>query len=347
MLRSLQSLFATMLFISLATFGPANAAEKDQPLALTDTKAETKAETNAKVKSADEKHFSRMTDSKQSSANVYVSPNTITEDISMQPGSSASANANAKSLGGQEALQIAANQNIESSDPAKHAAKELPKKPELDASITKPKTNTLETGAAAAKQKKHVSDVGSAKPGAGANAASKTSDTGAEDIGAEPKVDARAINTIKTESKDDKILTSEAKNDSDSVTSKPELQALADLEILEFVLADKIENREPRNSVDGFTSAEERGFAFARLNAKSNSKVTFVWYRNGHEYARSTLPVNASKKWRTYSSVKLRPGDWKVQLLAEDKVLAEKTFTLQAESSPQASSGTQQMTSDQ
>ncbi len=104
----------------------------------------------------------------------------------------------------------------------------------------------------------------------------------------------------------------------------------ADLEVLEFVLASKIENREPQGITDSFANVDDRAYAFARLNVKTQGKVTFVWFRNDSEYTRFTTDVQTAKKWRTYASVKLRPGTWKVQLLNEDNsVLAEKTFTLQ------------------
>lgn len=106
--------------------------------------------------------------------------------------------------------------------------------------------------------------------------------------------------------------------------------ASVDLEVLEFVLASKIENREPQGITESFANADDRAYAFARLNAKTQGKVTFVWYRNDSEYTRFTTDIQAAKKWRTYASVKLRPGTWKVQLLNEDNsLLAEKTFTLQ------------------
>lgn len=113
---------------------------------------------------------------------------------------------------------------------------------------------------------------------------------------------------------------------------KPEVaekQASMDLEVVDFVLAGKVEAREPQGVVEAFGKENEYGFAFARLHAKAATEVTFVWYRNDKQVASFKQPIQASKKWRTYSSVKLRPGQWKVQLLTEDKVMAEKTFTIE------------------
>jgi hypothetical protein len=107
-------------------------------------------------------------------------------------------------------------------------------------------------------------------------------------------------------------------------------EATTDLKVVEFVLANQVVSREPKDVVEAFSDANERGFAFARLNSKSTSEITFVWTRDGKEFARITSPVHAAKQWRTFSSVKLRKGEWKVQLLDQNKVvLAEKTFTIQ------------------
>lgn len=104
----------------------------------------------------------------------------------------------------------------------------------------------------------------------------------------------------------------------------------ADLEVVDFLLAGNIEAREPQNVVEAFSKDNERGFAFARLHAKAPNEVTFVWYLNDKPVARCKQSIQASKKWRTYSSVKLRPGQWKVQLIeGEDKVLAEKSFIIE------------------
>lgn len=117
-----------------------------------------------------------------------------------------------------------------------------------------------------------------------------------------------------------------AKNDASNETTNE----AHDLRLVEFVLANQVESREPKNIVEAFSEEADRGFAFARLASKTTSEVTFLWTRNGHECARFTSPVQAAKQWRTFSSVKLRKGDWKVQLLDQNKVvLAEKTFTIQ------------------
>lgn len=99
----------------------------------------------------------------------------------------------------------------------------------------------------------------------------------------------------------------------------------SELNVVEFVLANEVVGREPK-VVEAFAKENDKAFAFARINVKEASKVTFVWYRNGHEHSRMTMPVQQAKAWRTYSSVRLKPGDWKVELVANDKVIAQKSF---------------------
>jgi len=124
-----------------------------------------------------------------------------------------------------------------------------------------------------------------------------------------------------------------ADDEKTAAVEKPQSEpgnADANLEVVDFLLAGKVESREPQNVVEAFGKDNERGFAFARLHAKAPSDVTFVWYLNDKPVARCKQSIQASKKWRTYSSVKLRPGQWKVQLLGEnDSVLAEKTFAIE------------------
>lgn len=106
-------------------------------------------------------------------------------------------------------------------------------------------------------------------------------------------------------------------------------QTVGEFEVLEFILAGNVEAREPKNIVEIFGKDNEHGFAFARLRVNAPSEVTFIWYRNDKPVARYTSSVQVAKKWRTYSSVKLRPGQWKVQLLDKMQVVAEKSFTIE------------------
>jgi hypothetical protein len=160
-----------------------------------------------------------------------------------------------------------------------------------------------------------------------------------------PEVEAVETNAVKYEAqlneaevdvKPNKAVAVEkvAENKSMAIDApKPEnAQSVAmhpDLQVLEFVLTDNVENREPKNIVDNFNKENKQGYAFARLSSLKQSDVTFIWLRNGKEQTRFTTSVHASKKWRTFSGVKLKTGDWTVRLVSGDKVIAEKTFTIQ------------------
>jgi hypothetical protein len=124
-----------------------------------------------------------------------------------------------------------------------------------------------------------------------------------------------------------KTVSTEAENNNSH--NIPSHVANADVQVIEFVLANKVEGRQPSEIVENFSKENGKGFAFAQLSASKHTQVTFVWIREGKEHSRFTTNVHASKKWRTYSSTKLRPGNWKVQLLAGDQILAERTFTVQ------------------
>lgn len=99
--------------------------------------------------------------------------------------------------------------------------------------------------------------------------------------------------------------------------------------VMQFVLTDKVEGREPQTILEKFNRNDGKAYAFARLNAKKHTQVTFIWLFEGKERARFTSNVHASKRWRTYSSVRLKPGKWAVRLVAKGEVLAERDFTVE------------------
>ena len=140
----------------------------------------------------------------------------------------------------------------------------------------------------------------------------------------------RAPNNAKAPQQTQEVAKVVVENEKNIEIQEASLQtANADIKVLEFVLANKVEGREPKEIVENFNRENNKGFAFARLSAEKHAQVTFVWFKEGKEYSRFTTNVHASKKWRTYSSAKLRPGNWKVQLISGEQVLAEHTFVVQ------------------
>ncbi len=103
----------------------------------------------------------------------------------------------------------------------------------------------------------------------------------------------------------------------------------AKIQVLEFVLTNQIVNREPKDIVESYPADNRVAYAFARLNSTENAQVTFLWFQGDKEHRRFTTNVQPVNKWRTNASIKVKPGQWKVQLLADGQVLAERAFTVQ------------------
>ena len=109
--------------------------------------------------------------------------------------------------------------------------------------------------------------------------------------------------------------------------------------IRDFVLTHGIFEREPTGSTDNFTSSDGRGYAFARIsNEGMPTQVSFVWYYGDEMHASVDMNIGTSAGWRTWSSVNLRPGNWRVKLQDQNgMVIAERSFTVEHAS---GSSGT-------
>lgn len=122
------------------------------------------------------------------------------------------------------------------------------------------------------------------------------------------------------------------------------LPAMADGSIVvrNFVLSHGIHDREPISETESFNVEDGKAFAFARIqNTGDPTMVSFVWeYGDTHH---ATVPVNVGRSpgWRTWSTARLRSGNWRVKLVdAQGAVLLEKSFTVDANgSSPVAMPG--------
>lgn len=100
--------------------------------------------------------------------------------------------------------------------------------------------------------------------------------------------------------------------------------------IRDFVLTHGIYEREPVGNTDAFANGDERGYAFARINNDGTpTQVSFVWEYDDQVHATIDMNVGASPGWRTWSSVALRPGNWRVKLVDQNGVImAERNFTV-------------------
>ncbi len=100
------------------------------------------------------------------------------------------------------------------------------------------------------------------------------------------------------------------------------------LVIRDFVLARGVHDREPVGVTNKFDRADSRAYAHVRIdNAGAPTQVTVVWENERGETARVPLKIGTSPAWRTWSSVNLGPGDWRVKLVTQSGlVLAENKF---------------------
>jgi hypothetical protein len=102
----------------------------------------------------------------------------------------------------------------------------------------------------------------------------------------------------------------------------------ANLEVIEFLLCEDVEDREPVNPKENFTTLDERVYAYARIhNTEEPVNLYFRWTHDGAVYANINLLIGVSDSWRTYSSVQILAGEWKVELVSEDaEILASAEF---------------------
>jgi hypothetical protein len=100
---------------------------------------------------------------------------------------------------------------------------------------------------------------------------------------------------------------------------------LADtLFVRQIVLCKSIRNREPANIVETFSLADKRGLCYVRFhNTKKSTRITFRWFYKDKPYANIRNRVGVSRNWRTYSSVRLRPGMWRVEVVDENGKMLE------------------------
>lgn len=105
-------------------------------------------------------------------------------------------------------------------------------------------------------------------------------------------------------------------------------ETATDPEVIEFLLCEDVEEREPVNPKENFTTLDERVYAYARIqNTEEPVNLYFRWTHNGAVYANINLLIGVSEAWRTYTSVLVSEGEWKVELVGEDdEVLASAEF---------------------
>jgi len=110
-----------------------------------------------------------------------------------------------------------------------------------------------------------------------------------------------------------------------SISQDLKKQSLTDtLFIKQIVLCKGVRNREPVNIVEMYTSADKRAYCYVRVfNSRKQTIITFRWFYKNEHYHSMKAKVGISKSWRTYSSVRTKPGLWRVEVLDENEKLLE------------------------
>jgi hypothetical protein len=87
--------------------------------------------------------------------------------------------------------------------------------------------------------------------------------------------------------------------------------------ISRMVMSESISDREPIDIADIFSvKTESVSCLLEAIDIEFDTTVSFIWYFEGQEKARVTLPLQKGRRWRTYSSKKLAKmkGNWTVEL---------------------------------
>ncbi len=107
----------------------------------------------------------------------------------------------------------------------------------------------------------------------------------------------------------------------------------AGLTIARLVVGTGVENSEPVGATETFPASTEKVYCFLEAtNIAKDTEVSFVWSYGDKEMLKTTLPLKAGPKWRTYANKNLRgqKGEWKVEIKDPDgKVMKEVKFKVE------------------
>lgn len=89
----------------------------------------------------------------------------------------------------------------------------------------------------------------------------------------------------------------------------------ASFKVIEFSLCKDVVEREPIDVVSSFTMEDSKAWVFARIvNTEGIQTIFFKWFFNDELIAELNTKIGTSNNWRTYASVNLKPGFWRVEL---------------------------------
>jgi hypothetical protein len=100
-----------------------------------------------------------------------------------------------------------------------------------------------------------------------------------------------------------------------------------------LVIGTGVENSEPVGVAETFAASTEKVYCFLEAaDIAKDTEVSFVWSNGGREMLKTTLPLKAGPRWRTYANKNLGglKGDWKVEIKDSDgKVLKDVRFKVE------------------
>jgi hypothetical protein len=115
-------------------------------------------------------------------------------------------------------------------------------------------------------------------------------------------------------------------------TSFPGEIVLASSPHVQLAVGYKVVDRQLESaSDDNIYLSGETVFAWSALIGVPSGFVEHVWTRDGVEVARHMLPVGAGRRWRTWSHVKVLPGDYEVRVIGPDGTALGTTSFIVAE----------------
>ena len=108
---------------------------------------------------------------------------------------------------------------------------------------------------------------------------------------------------------------------------------IADFIIARLVVGTGVEKSEPVGAAETFPASTEKVYCFMEAaQIQKDTEISFIWIYGGKEMLKTTLPIKAGAKWRTYANKNLRglKGEWKVEIRSpEGKILKEIKFKVE------------------
>jgi len=95
-----------------------------------------------------------------------------------------------------------------------------------------------------------------------------------------------------------------------------------------IAVAPSLENKEPAGEALSFPAETANLFCWTLVKARpAPAKIKHAWYLNGEKKFEIALPI-ANSPYRTWSNKNVSPGQWKVEVTADDEVIKTIEFTV-------------------